>query len=752
MMWLFLTTTCLLCGTLNAGSFFNLENEANPEVWMNISEIITYNGYPSEEYEVTTQDGYILSINRIPHGRGDARSTGPRPVVYLQHALFADNASWLENYANGSLGFLLADAGYDVWMGNSRGNTWSRRHKTLSVTEEKFWAFSFDEMAKYDLPRIVDFIVNKTGEEKLYFIGHSLGTTIGFAAFSTMPELAQRIKMNFALGPVVSFKYPTGIFTSFFLLPSSVIKHFFGTKGFFLEDKMGKVPSTKICNNRILWVICSEMMSLWAGANKKNMNVSRMDVYMSHAPTGSSIQNILHIKQLYRSDEFRAYDWGSEAENMHHYNQEPGKEVASRFTITREDTEAQQRTEMWLLILVAYLFQRNVNSGGMPTKAADPEAFMNVSEIIQHQGYPFEEYEVMTEDGYILSVNRIPQGLTQLKKTGPKPVVFLQHGLLGDASNWISNLPNNSLGFILADAGFDVWLGNSRGNTWSRRHRTLSIEQDEFWAFSYDEMARFDLPAVLNFILQKTGQEKIYYVGYSQGTTMGFIAFSTMPELAQKIKMYFALAPIATVKHAKSPGTKFLLLPDMMIKGLFGKKEFLYQTRFFRQFVIYLCGQMIIDQICSNVMLLLGGFNANNMNMSRANVYVAHTPAGTSVQNILHWSQAVNSGELRAFDWGSETKNLEKGNQPTPVRYKVRDMTVPTAMWTGGQDWLSNPEDVKTLLSEVTNLIYHKNIPEWAHVDFIWGLDAPHRMYNEIIHLMKQEETSFSQGMCGVQL
>lgn len=34
--------------------------------------------------------------------------------------------------------------------------------------------------------------------------------------------------------------------------------------------------------------------------------------------------------------------------------------------------------EIWLLILVAYLLQRNVNSGHMPTKAADPEAFMNV--------------------------------------------------------------------------------------------------------------------------------------------------------------------------------------------------------------------------------------------------------------------------------------------------------------------------------------------------------------------------------------
>ncbi|XP_007942240.1 lipase member N [Orycteropus afer afer] len=321
MMWLFLATTYLICGTLNGDGFFQLEKEVNPEVWMNISEIITYNGYPSEEYDVTTEDGYILSINRIPHGRKDSRKTGPRPVVYLQHALFADNASWLENFANGSLGFLLADAGYDVWMGNSRGNTWSRRHKTLSVTEDEFWAFSFDEMAKYDLPGIINFIVNKTGQEKLYFIGHSLGTTIGFAAFSTMPELEQRIKMNFALGPMFSFKYPTGIFTSLFLIPNSLVKVFFGTKGLFLQEKIGKMPSIKLCDSKILWMICREFMSLWAGSNIRNMNASRMDVYLSHAPTGSSVQNLLHIKQLYRADEFRAYDWGSEAENMLHYNQ-----------------------------------------------------------------------------------------------------------------------------------------------------------------------------------------------------------------------------------------------------------------------------------------------------------------------------------------------------------------------------------------------------------------------------------------------
>lgn len=77
------------------------------------------------------------------------------------------------------------------------------------------------------------------------------------------------------------------------------------------------------------------------------------------------------------------------------------------------------------------------------------------------RGYPCENYYAETSDGFLLSIQRIPHGKNQ-KRQQSKGVVFLQHGLLDSSAAWILNLPDESLAFILADAGFDVFLGKTK--------------------------------------------------------------------------------------------------------------------------------------------------------------------------------------------------------------------------------------------------------------------------------------------------
>lgn len=150
----------------------------------------------------------------------------------------------------------------------------------------------------------------------------------------------------------------------------------------------------------------------------------------------------------------------------------------------------------------------------------DPDLYRDVPALINSRGFKSQKYEIQTEDGYILSLYRIINPFFKGNKTKP---IMLQHGIISSGRDWIVNSPGgnvhemftqndtivgNNLGFELGKRGYDVWLANSRGNTYSRKHVKLSPKQPQFWDYSFDQMIKYDLPATIDFIRKTTKQSK----------------------------------------------------------------------------------------------------------------------------------------------------------------------------------------------------------------------------------------------------
>lgn len=380
--------------------------------------------------------------------------------------------------------------------------------------------------------------------------------------------------------------------------------------------------------------------------------------------------------------------------------------------------------------------------------------------VLQH-GYPIEASIVETSDGYMLELYRIPRGRNEsAESASERPAVLLWHGVLDSSATWVINGPGKSLGFILADAGFDVWLANSRGNSYARHHAFLGVDTKEFWDFSFDEMAKYDLKAVVNYVLKATGENTISYVGHSQGTTQAFLGFSQDKELASKISLAVMLAPVLFVTKMSSPFLKYLA--NFSTSSLFltlGNKQFMPRmSKDSSGFLGWMCDKQ--PMLCKNVYMGLVGYNPDNLNDSRWDSYMAYTPAGTSTKDVVHWAQAVHlrSGKCTMFDYGMRCKgfwgrplrcNQEVYGQDHPPVYNIRNYNVSTALFSGGRDLLSDTLDVVALTQSLSpkDIVYQEVIDEYEHLDFTWGIDAHIKIYPRVKNLLEAHQPQFQQRL-----
>ncbi|XP_013195496.1 lipase 3-like [Amyelois transitella] len=376
----------------------------------------------------------------------------------------------------------------------------------------------------------------------------------------------------------------------------------------------------------------------------------------------------------------------------------------------------------------------------------DPAIRMTTPQLIAIHGYAAESHTVVTEDGYILTIHRIPFSKNS-KNIVPRKTVLLHHGLLGSSADWVLPGPEKGLAYILSEAGYDVWMANVRGNTYSRAHVSKNVDTFSFWNFTFHEVSQHDLPAVIDYIMDMKGWDvKINYIGHSMGTTVLFALLSTKTHYNKVLRAGFALAPVAYMTDIKSPIRLLAKYSDNIefLLKLLGANEFLPQNAVLRWLSKHACEINHYEEvICENSLFVLCGHDASQFNKTLLPIILGHVPAGASTKTLVHYAQEIKKGgRFQQFDYGPDG-NLKQYGSVIPPEYPVHKITLPIALLSAENDWLASDSDVTNLYVHLANPIEHYIVPlkEFNHIDFLWAVDAQKLVYTKLLELLEEGVT-----------
>ncbi|XP_019879730.1 gastric triacylglycerol lipase [Aethina tumida] len=290
----------------------------NPDVSGNITEMVTHHGFNIESHTVTTWDGYILEIVRIPSStNGTCDNSVPKQPMLFVNGIGRDARCWLL-MGTRSPALYYASKCYDVWLANIRGSAYSK-HQTYNPYSKEFWDFSFHEQATIDIPAIIDTIANVSGQPgKLIYVGHSMGTTISYIYASVnRTHCKNNVKAIISLAPIANLNKFEVPFMHFLALNSQIIKDtLFLVKIYWCQLQ----PILSLCTGFPLIDACDYFLQFFAGNSDPNNYPEVLPVLTANGSSPMSIKSLMHYAQICnRQGIFAWYDYGI-TQNLARYN------------------------------------------------------------------------------------------------------------------------------------------------------------------------------------------------------------------------------------------------------------------------------------------------------------------------------------------------------------------------------------------------------------------------------------------------
>ena len=363
------------------------------------------------------------------------------------------------------------------------------------------------------------------------------------------------------------------------------------------------------------------------------------------------------------------------------------------------------------------------------------EKYLTTMEMAKYWGYPIEEHLITTADGFILKVFRIPgrqgESLEFAKSKKRQPVIF-QHGITCSTDNLL-DAGEHSQPYTVADAGYDVWLINIRGNRYSRDHLTYDKDDPRYWDFETEKVARYDQKAYWEYIMNITGYTKLASVAHSQGVTQMFVAMILEPEYySQHLSTFVGQSPIYDMRHTTSVPLiiasyidLFLLLEKLNIRGILQHSKtmahvfvLLSKIEWFKNFGIH----------------LVADYYAASVKEERSEVLFSHYPSGSSSKNFRHIMQLIKYGFVKYRE------KLSDKLEYYDMSKIPKDISM--ALMVGTADRLATVTDTRALksllLNNSVNLKFYKEYQDLGHLSVLVPNDTLLQYTYDTVRFLKE--------------
>ncbi|XP_050255656.1 uncharacterized protein LOC126701540 isoform X1 [Quercus robur] len=362
-------------------------------------------------------------------------------------------------------------------------------------------------------------------------------------------------------------------------------------------------------------------------------------------------------------------------------------------------------------------------------------------DVITELGYPYEAIHVVTADGYVLLLERIP-------RRDARKAVYLQHGVFDSSMGWVSNGVVGSPAFAAFDQGYDVFLGNFRGLV-SREHADKNISSRQYWQYSINEHGTEDIPAMIEKIhevktselklsqpsLQEESDDQPYKlcaICHSLGgaAILMYVITRRIEEKPHRLSRLILLSPAGFHQDSTFVFTVveyfFLMFGPFLAPFV---PAFYIPTRFFRMLLNKLARDFhnypavggLVQTLMSYV---VGGDSSNWIGVLGLPHYNMNDMPGVSFHLALHLAQMKHTGKFRMYDYG-RSANMEVYGSPEPLDlgeyYGLID--IPVDLVAGHKDKVIRPSMVrkhyKVMKNSGVDVSYNEF--EYAHLDFTFS-------------------------------